>query len=52
VASACRSGNHKGNALPLACAIEPNSMVFFAYLGFSGFGTKKKRRCIDTSEHF
>jgi hypothetical protein len=52
VASTCRSGNHVGNGLPLASIFELNYMVFFTYLGFSGFGNRKKRRCIDSSEYF
>jgi hypothetical protein len=41
-----------GNGLPLAAVIVPYDLIFFAYPGFSGFESKKKRRCIDSSEHF
>jgi hypothetical protein len=52
VASTCHCGNHKGNGLPLAAVIVSYDLIFFTYLGFSGFGNKKNRRCIDSSEHF
>jgi hypothetical protein len=42
----------KGNALPLAFAVEAYNMISFSKLGFSGFEKKKKRRYIDSSEHF
>jgi hypothetical protein len=41
-----------GNGLPLAVGIVSYDLIFFTYPGFSEFESKKKHRCIDSSEYF
>ena len=52
VASACRGGNSKGNALPLGCITAVLGVIFFTYPGFSGVRNRKKRHSIDSSSRF
>jgi hypothetical protein len=52
VASGCRGGNSKGNALPLGRIAALINVFFFTYPSFSESENHKNRNSIDGYRHF